>query len=196
MTEKTIVLALQETPQPDADAADVAEARRSSAAFGRLYDRYVQAVFRYLCSRLGSVPEAEDVTAQTFLAALEGFEGYRHQGHFAAWLFSIARSKTADHYRRRPRLADLDEAALPASNPDLLQQVIQSQQAAALASLIGALPDDEHDLISLRYAAGLSFAEIAVLLGKNEDAVKKATYRLVEKLKKAANPAGSLERKE
>ena len=175
--------------QPEEEAALVAEAKRDPAAFGRLYDRYVQPVFRYLYSRMGSVPEAEDVTAQTFLAALESFERYRHQGHFAAWIFAIARSKTMDHYRRTRRQTSLEDAEDIPVETDLLQGVIQAERSTALARLIRRLPEDERELLRLRYAAELSFGEMAALLGRNEDAVKKSTYRLLARLQSQLDEA-------
>ena len=64
------------------DAGFVAELKLNPAAFAVLYDRYVQAIYRYLYYRIGSNPEAEDLTSQTFLAALEGLQNYQHQEHF------------------------------------------------------------------------------------------------------------------
>ena len=164
------------------DAALVAAARSDPAAFGRLYDRYIQPLFRYLLGRLGSVHEAEDITAQTFLAALEAFPRYRHQGHFAAWLFSIARNKVIDHIRQQPRQASLDDAVEIPVETDLLQQVIKSERSAALVRLVSSLSPEERELVQLRYVAGLSFSEIAVLLERKEDAVKKALYRLLARM--------------
>ena len=95
-------------PQQDPEAALVAAAKRDPAAFGKLYDRYVQPLYRYLYSRIGSQADAEDITSQTFLAALEGLPRYHHRGYFSTWLFSIARNKAADHFRRQQKQAPLD----------------------------------------------------------------------------------------
>jgi RNA polymerase sigma-70 factor (ECF subfamily) len=85
-----------------------------------LYSLYAQPVYRYIYSRIRSVPEAEDVTAQTFLAALEHFPMYRHDGCFASWLFSIARSKTMDYFRRQRDETSFCETAVIAVGPNLL----------------------------------------------------------------------------
>ncbi|HEY4579705.1 MAG TPA: sigma factor [Candidatus Acidoferrales bacterium] len=73
-----------EPPSGDDIAALVESARCDPAAFAGLYDRYVQPVYRYVRSRVGGAQEAEDLTAQTFLAALESLPRYRHTGRFAA----------------------------------------------------------------------------------------------------------------
>jgi RNA polymerase sigma-70 factor (ECF subfamily) len=167
----------------DADAALVDEAKRNLAAFDKLYDRYVQPLYRYLLSRIGDVQGAEEVTAQTFLSALEGFPHYRHRGKFAAWLFSIARNKAADYFRHeRHELGSHQAASLPVET-DLLQQTIQTERVAKLAGLISELNEDERELIRLRFIAEMRFAEIAALIDRKEDTVKKSLYRLLARLK-------------
>ena len=158
----------------------VAAARRNPQDFAALYDRYAQPIYRYLYSRVGSGSDAEDLTAQTFLSALEGLPHYRHRGYFSAWLFSIARSKVIDHFRRREPLS-LDEG-FPAPAPDLLAMTAHKAEIEQLSGLLGTLPENEQELIRLRYVAELSFAEMAALLGKNEQAVKKSLYRLLARL--------------
>ena len=161
----------------------VAAAKQDTQMFGELYLLYAQPVFRYLYSRIGSFPEAEDATAQTFLAALERFPNYRHDGYFASWLFSIARNKAMDYFRRQRKQTSLDEADSIPAEANLLQQAIQTERTAALAQLIGALTEQERELIRLRYVAELSFAEIGHLQRQKEDTVKKSLYRLLARLK-------------
>ena len=186
MAQRTFAMAAIDYFNETDEARLVAEARHDPRAFGRLYALYVQPLFRYLYSRIGGVPEAEDVTAQTFLAALEAIGRYRHDGHFAAWLFAIARYKTADYFRaqsaQRLRQAALEDAEHLAVESDLLQGAIQSERSAALARLIAGLPEADRDLIRLRYVAELNFSEIGRLLGRSEEAAKKALYRLLARL--------------
>jgi RNA polymerase sigma-70 factor, ECF subfamily len=161
----------------------VRAAQTDSQAFGALYDRYIQRVYRYCYYRTNNAPDAEDLTAQIFLAALEALPRYRQNGHFAAWLFSIARRKVTDYYRRAPYVA-LEETTLPPIHTDLAVDVETSQRREHLLRLIQVLAEEERELIHLRYVAELSFAEIASALRKNEEAVKKTLYRLIERLKK------------
>ena len=157
-------------------------AQTDTQAFGALYDLYVQRVYRYCFYRTSSAPEAEDLTAQIFLAALEGMPHYRQDGHFAGWLFSIAHKKVADYHRRRPHLS-LEEVRLPPLQMDLAMEVETSQRRERLRQLVQALGEEERELIHLRYVAELSFAEIANVLHKKEEAVKKTLYRLIARLK-------------
>ena len=161
----------------------VSDAVENPAAFGRLYDRFVQRIYRYVYSRVGNAHEAEDITSQTFIAAYESLRRYRERGQFLAWLFRIARSKINDHFRRSRREVGLDAAERIVEVDDALGALIQNEELIRLQALIKKINDDERELIRLRYVADLSFVEMAELLGKREDAVKKSVYRLLERLK-------------
>ena len=171
-----------QTMMPDEIPALIAAALEDPAAFGRVYDRYVQPVYRYVYSRVGSAHEAEDITSQTFMVAYESLPRYRERGHFSAWLFRIARSKMMDHFRRSRREVALEAAEHIVESGDALSSVIQDEELGRLRSLIGKSSEEERDLIRLRYVAGLSYAEMADLLGRREDAVKKSVYRLLARL--------------
>lgn len=174
------------TPPPQQNSEDllVAAAQKDLAAFDGLYLAYAERVFRYLFSRVGNRHEAEELTAQTFLAALEKFHTYRHRGHFAAWLFSIARNKAIDSFRRGRRLGDLADAEAMAIESDLLTDVADREQLTALRTRIAELPQDQIELLRLRYVADLQFAEIAALLGRSEGSLKKSLYRCLERLQR------------
>ncbi|MDD5369329.1 MAG: sigma-70 family RNA polymerase sigma factor [Anaerolineaceae bacterium] len=183
MVERTITIKQKPRPEENQIAQLIEAARKDPNKFGELYLLYAQPVFRYLFSRIGNLSEAEDATAQTFLAALERFPKYRHDGYFASWLFSIARNKAMDYFRNRRKETPLEDAEFIPADGNMLQQVIKTERIAALSKLIWALPEEEQELIRLRFVAELSFAEIGHLLGQKEDTVKKSIYRLLARLK-------------
>jgi RNA polymerase sigma-70 factor (ECF subfamily) len=161
----------------------IAAALEDPAAFGRLYDLYVQPIYRYVYSRVGGRHEAEDITSQTFMSAYEFLPRYRERGHFSAWLFRIARSKMNDHFRKGRHEVELEAAERIVAEGDVLGGVIQDEEIRQIRSVLKELNDEDQDLIRLRYVADLSFAEMADLLGRREDAVKKSVYRLLARLK-------------
>jgi RNA polymerase sigma-70 factor (ECF subfamily) len=126
--------------------------------------------------------DAEDLTSRTFLSVVEGLPRYRHRGLFAAWLFTIARRKAIEHYRRRVPVTSIDELEVPspASDPDVLAAL--AQDVDDLAGRIRDLNSSEQDLLRLRFAAQLSFKEVGAVVGKSEGATKKAIYRLLARL--------------
>ncbi len=176
-TIKTIAMNQDELPSL------IKAAKSDPRAFGRLYDHYLQPVYRYLYSRLGNAHEAEDVTSLTFMAAYEALPKYREQGQFTAWLFRIARSKMNDHFRKNRHEVELEAVEQISAGDDVSGAFIQNEEIHKLRSVIKNLNPEEQDLIRLRYVAELTFVEIADLLGKREDAVKKTLYRLLARLK-------------
>jgi RNA polymerase sigma-70 factor (ECF subfamily) len=177
------IVSKHEKVNPDSDELRMIKAaRKDPKVFGELYKLYVEQVFRYLYSRLGNMHDAEDTTAQTFIAAFESFDRFRQDGHFASWLFAIARNKAMDHFRQRKNTASIVEMVDIPVEYDPLSGVIQSEQAVAVSKLIQALPEEERELLRLRFLADMSFPEIAYFLQRNEEAVKKSTYRLLARL--------------
>jgi len=182
MADSSSMLISEKVTRESDELLIIKAAREDPKAFGELYKLYVEPVFRYLYSRVGNVHEAEDITAQAFLVAFESFDRFREDRHFASWLFTIARNKAMDHFRQRKNLSSIDEAAnIPVEN-DPLCGVIQLEQMAALSKLIQALPEEDRELLRLRFLAAMSFPEIAHFLHRNEGAVKKSIYRLLARL--------------
>ena len=176
---------MQKRILPEYITALVAEAKTNPEAFGGLYEHYVQPVYRYLYSRVGSSQEAEDLTSQTFFAAYEGMPRYRERGHFAAWLFRIAQSKLMDYFRKHKTWVYEVEESLEGSSDaaDTLNELIEDEELRQIRLLIRRLRDDEQELIRLRYVADLTFVEMAEVLGKREDAVRKSHDRLLARLR-------------
>jgi RNA polymerase sigma-70 factor (ECF subfamily) len=158
------------------------ETAPAAETFEAVYDRFFQPVYRYILSRVRNVPEAEDLASQTFLTALESFPRFREQGRTAAWLFTIARNKIVDSYRRRSAspLPDDEDSAVFADDSHVGWDI---EVLLSVRMRISALPEGDQELIRLRYVADLSFSEIAALVGKREDAVKKSLYRLVARVR-------------
>jgi RNA polymerase sigma-70 factor, ECF subfamily len=171
------------TPDDTPEAGDVQKAQRDPAAFAALYRRYVTPIYRYVYSRVGNRNDADDLTSQVFTEALASLAHYREQGTFAAWLFTIAARRVIDHYRQtRPQLP-LDAATdRPAAGRSPLSQAIHNEKLAQLAGLISRLEEDRQEFLRLRYAGGLTYAEIGHVTGRSEAAVKMAMNRLLRRL--------------
>jgi RNA polymerase sigma-70 factor, ECF subfamily len=163
---------------PD-EAALVESARHDSSAFAALYQHYLPPLYRYLLRRVSNVHDAEDMTSQVFMQALEGLVAHQYQngGCFAAWLFTIARRRLVDFYRRRPN-ATLND--YPSPDPALLTAIEKGQDLQRLAHCLSLLDEDRQELLRLRFSAGLSFSQIGMLEGRSEAAVKMAVYRALE----------------
>ena len=103
---------------PTADSPDTETIRRAIAgeveAFGELYDRYVDAMYRFIRFQVNGEEDAEDLTETVFLRAFEGLPGFRtgrRMTNFRAWIYRIARNLVIDHYRAQKPALPLDLAA-------------------------------------------------------------------------------------
>ena len=171
------------TNQEYQDDAYLVEAARSDPeAFAVLYRRYLTPLYRYLMCRLNNAHEAEDLTTQVFLEALEGLGAnrYRERGCFAAWLFTIARRRLADFYRRP---SDAPLADPPSAEPALAAAIEKGEDFQRLSVLLAKLDEERLELLRLRFSAGLSFAEMGLLEGRSEAAVKMSLYRILDFLR-------------
>lgn len=151
-------------------------------AFAELYRRHVHRVYTYLYSRVGNVPDAEDLTAQTFLTALTHLPHYREQGAFAAWLLGIARRKFADYVRTNPRWTALDDD-LPGQTPSLENQVERRLQLEQIARGLRRMSPDRAEALALSAFGGLNAAEIAREMGKSVEAVHALISRATRDLR-------------
>ena len=157
-------------------------AAQDPEAFGELFDRYALKIYRYTYSRVRHHESAEDITSQVFHDAFENIRQYRPMAPFAAWLFTIARRRIADHYRASRPVTELSEE-LPQDRPEILDQLSTHEEHQRLADQLEKLDEDERGLLRLRYAAEMPYKDIAALVNKKPGAVKIAIYRLLDRLK-------------
>jgi RNA polymerase sigma-70 factor (ECF subfamily) len=147
-----------------------------------LFDRYSLKIYRYTYSRVHHHETAEDITSQAFRDALESIGQYKPIGPFAAWLFTIARRRIADFFRRKNPTDELQDD-LPQESPEILDRVVHREDLRDLEAQLLALNEEERELLRLRFAAEMRYKDIAVLVGKTPGAVKIAIYRLLNRLK-------------
>ncbi len=156
--------------------------RRGLAAFERLYQKWVTPVYRYFRYRVQTDKEAEDLTSQVFLKVCEQLPNYKEEGRFPAWLFSIVRSQSADHFRAQKPTVSLNDIEISDGDADPLDRAAQKDDLKRLKHLLVSLPEKDQELIRLRYVAQLSYKDIAVILGGTRDAARKQVNRLLRRL--------------
>lgn len=166
----------------------VRRAAVDAAAMGVLYERYVARVYRFLRVRCTSSHEAADLTQHVFVKAAEALPRYRERGvPFAAWLFRVARNSAIDHARRHRVTVPWDSVTQEPAPDDVEAWVLDRETRARVGALVAGLSSDERELLSLRFAAGLSSREIAAVVGASEAAVKKRLTRTIQRLKERSN---------
>jgi RNA polymerase sigma-70 factor (ECF subfamily) len=157
-------------------------------AFGLLYDHYHVSVFRFLYYRTRSQTLAEDLTSETFFRALRSMNSFRWQGRdFGAWLMTIARNLTTDHFkagRTRLELTTEDMSAHDDATEGPETSVIASLTNEILVEAMRQLPTEQRDCLVMRFLQGMSIAETALALGRSDGAVKQLQLRGVRNLAK------------
>src|SRR6185503_1319500 len=136
----TTRMAIPKTQYPSLDDAPLAEyARTDPQAFAELYRRHVRSIYRYHLAHTRNVKDAEDLTSQTFIAALEGIHSFRGTGPYITWLIGIASRKRALFFRGRGRKSEISlDAALGLPTSSLPTDKAAAQRLQ-LDRLIGAL---------------------------------------------------------
>lgn len=152
---------------------------RDRDAFARLYDRFVDKIYRYVYFKVGSRTEAEDLTAQAFLKAWEAIGAYQYtERPFAAWLYRIAHNLVVDHFRTRRDVSSLEDLPpMEERQQDLDDIISQRLTADVLRRAMTRLTLEQQQVLVLRFLEGYSTEQVAHLMGKNPGAVRTLQHR-------------------
>jgi RNA polymerase sigma-70 factor (ECF subfamily) len=176
---------------------DRAVATRDPAAFGALYDRFLDRVYRYLYYRTGSQAEAEDLTEQVFLKAWEAIDRFRWQGRpFQAWLYRLAHNVHIDHLRSKRQTISLNDEERPIelASEAATAELAQRLDADLLARAVRQLTPEQQQVIILRFLDGFENAQIAQIMNKREGAIRALQLRALLSLRRILD--GQVERGE
>ena len=161
-------------------------------AIGALYDTHINQVYRYALARLGNTHDAEDVVSEIFVKMLNGLPNYQwRKVPFAAWLMRIAHNEVVSFTRRNGRRAndtELPEEILDRGNNDPAENAERQLALEYLRKAVELLPEAQREVIILRFAAGLSVADTAKALGKNENNVKVLQHKGMQRLQLLMTP--------
>jgi RNA polymerase sigma-70 factor (ECF subfamily) len=176
---------------------------RDPEAISLLYRRFLPVVYRFLLSRVGDVPSAEDLTSETFFAVMEGIAIVRAQDElgFASWVLGIARNKLAQHFRRVIRRREIPmtfpeetEPLATAEEDDPLAVLTAREQWAEVVAALDLLTAEQRTVLLHRCILGEPTDTVAHLLGKPANAIYGLQFRalaaLARHLEEAPLPSG------
>jgi RNA polymerase sigma-70 factor, ECF subfamily len=156
-----------------------------AAAFGDLYERHLDAIYHYVFYRVNGRHEAEDLTENIFLRAWQALDSHPpREIPFRLWLYRIAHNVVVDYYRTRQEQIGLEAAAHladPVEGPEAT--VVRQERATALKQALKQLTEDHQQVLTCRFIVGLSHAETAVVMTRNEEAVRALQYRAINALR-------------
>jgi len=192
----TTLMATQ-TESPPIEEINLARQAISNAdAFAELYQRHVTRVYRYHVVHVGNVKDAEDLTSQTFMAALEGIGSFRGTGSFAAWIMGIASKKRLMFFRKNGGRPEVPlDSALHYPSPELPTDKAAHQrlQLESVSHALRKISPDRAEALILTFFGGLSNAEAGRLLNKSEAAVKMLISRGLQDLRERTSLALEVE---
>jgi len=156
------------------------------AALGALYDRLAERIYRFALLRVGNHADAEDLTQRTFLKMIEALPRYERRGiPFEAWLFRLARNASIDLLRGRRTHEPIDAARqLHSSLPGPEAAAEQAAELEDARRAMEQLTEDQREVISYRFAAGLTPREIGAIMGKREGTVRALQFRALNAMRR------------
>ena len=155
--------------------------------FEQIYDLHVVAIHRFIYARVGNRPDAEDLTAQVFVRALEQLEVDRPAGQIRAWLYRVAQNAVADYWRAFYRLPQVDMELIASSwapMPTADKPAVEADDeraASTVAALLKRLPEQYARVLDLRFLQRLSVAETADRLGVSHGNAKVLQHRALRR---------------
>lgn len=172
---------------PDEEGLVQEAVQGNQQSFAALYEANFERIFRYVYLKIGNREDAEDMAQQVFLHALRSISSFKYHGTpFTAWLFRIAHNQMVDYLRkktRRPVAVEIDET-VPSSGKDPQQLAELTLSIEQLTRATRSLTKLQREVISMRFAGGLSIEEVARALGKNPGAIKALQHAAVLALRK------------
>lgn len=161
----------------------LAYAKGQPEAFDELFARYGRKIYNLFLRALRNTETAGDLVQETFLRVIEARKRYQPTRTFASWLYTIAMNLLRDQFRRSKRqrvIEELSETSLEMRVPE--PEVELSERRAAVQKAVHALPEEQREVVLLAKYQGLSYAEIAAILGISAAAAKQRAYRALKTL--------------
>jgi RNA polymerase sigma factor (sigma-70 family) len=161
--------------------------QQTTTTFDDVFDRYFEAVYKYMLFRVCDEQLADDLTAQTFERALRSFHQYQPgRGAVNTWLFGIARHVVSDHFRRGKSrhwlpFEFLQNKPVPMPSPEEI--VLANHDRAALQVAISQLGDLEREILALKFSAGFTNRQIARHMHRSESNIGVILYRTMKRLR-------------
>jgi RNA polymerase sigma-70 factor (ECF subfamily) len=168
------------------DRLVTAAKRGDRDAFGRIFDAYAAPIHRFIASRVNRPSDAEDLTQLVFVKALEALPRYESRGiPFGGWLFRLARNAIIDQIRtQKDHLPLLAAVARETDEAGPEQRAALSEDLDRVAEALKELTDDQREVIELRFFAGLSVLEAAMVMGRQEGTIRGLQFRAIASLRR------------
>lgn len=152
--------------------------------FGRLYDSYIEKIYKFVYYKTHHKETAEDIVSLVFIKAQKKIQNFDlSTGTFQSWLYTIARNTVIDHYKTKKHDSNIEDAWDLSSDENIELDTDMKMSLEKLETYISKLKSDQRDILIMRLWQGLSYKEIAEALGKSEASCKMTFSRSIKKLR-------------
>jgi len=153
-------------------------------AFGELYSMYLDKIYRYVFYQVRNKMIAEDITEEAFVKAWKSIDSCKGKGHtFLSWLYRIAHNQAVDYFRSRQRevsLLDIDNLPDTSASASTAEAGLERKE---LLELIAALPQNQGQVINMKFIEGMDNREIARAMDKSQGAIRVLQMRALATLR-------------
>lgn len=157
--------------------------------FGKIYDKYIDKIFRFIFLKVNSEDIAQDLCSETFLKGWEAFQGEKEIENIQAFLYRIARNLVIDHYRAKGRTQVVSAEALTIIDPapGIDERMAFNSDLGEIKAVLANLNEDYQNVIIWHYLDDLPIQEVAKMLEKSEETTRVTLHRALKALKNGLN---------
>jgi RNA polymerase sigma-70 factor (ECF subfamily) len=178
--------------QPDHSYIDKAKAG-DAQAFGVLYDRYIDRIYRFVYFKTFDKDVAEDIVSTIFIKAYERIATFDPQkGVFSQWIYGIARNAIIDHFRTAKNHANIEDIFDLGESERTEEKIDARELLGKVEKYLTTLTPRQREIVTLRLWEELSYREIAEIVGGTEDAAKVMFSRTIRELREKLGPAAAI----
>jgi RNA polymerase sigma-70 factor, ECF subfamily len=159
-------------------------------AYGELYDRYIERIYRFVYFKTFDKDIAEDIVSTVFLKAYERIGTFdATKGAFSQWIYGIARNAVIDHYRTAKQHVDIEDVFDLGLDERTEEKIDARDLLQKVEKYLTTLTPRQREIVTLRLWQELSYREIAEIVGGTEDAAKVMFSRTIRELREKLGPA-------
>ena len=159
--------------------------------FSKIYDRYIDKIYRFIFLKVNSQEIAQDLTSETFLRGWESFKNGNKIENPQAYLYKTARNLVIDFYREKGKvqIVSAENPLIPDPTQNLEEKAILSSELGQIRQALTELNDDYQNVIIWHYLDDLPISEISQMLGRTDDATRVLLSRALQALRNEINQA-------
>jgi len=153
--------------------------------FSKIYDQYINKIYRFIFLKVNSQEIAQDLTSETFLRSWESFKNGNKIENPQAFLYKVARNLVTDYYREKAKTQVVSAEFVPVADPrpGLDERVMLGSDLEVVRRALAILKEDYQNVIIWHYLDDLPIQEVAEMMGRTEETTRVLLHRALKALR-------------